>query len=129
MKYLNDSRKFWEIIKPFSLDKGMNSNKMMIIEKSKLLSEERSIAEVMNKYFVGVSKSLNLKDCSQSNVDSTGSNIRHSFRNVLFEYHVSIKIIREENTDNEELIYYLIQTFSSLFDVMESLFLTSYTDQ
>ena len=88
----------------------MNSNKMMIIEKYKLLSEERCIAEAMNKYFVGVSKSLNLKDCSQSNVDSTGSNIRHSFRNVLFEYHVSIKIIREENTDNEEFRFQLMAT-------------------
>ena len=42
MKHLNDSRKFWKIIKPFSLDKGMNSNKMMILEKDNILSEERS---------------------------------------------------------------------------------------
>ena len=34
----------------------MNSNKMMIIEKDKLLSEEGSIAEVMNNYFVDISK-------------------------------------------------------------------------
>ena len=43
----------------------MNSNKMRIIEKDKLLSEERSIAEVMNNYFVDISKSLNLKDSSE----------------------------------------------------------------
>ena len=56
MKHLNDSRKFWKIIKPFFSDKGMNSNKMMIIEKDKLLSEEGSIAEVMNNYFVDMCK-------------------------------------------------------------------------
>ena len=48
MKHLNDSGKFWTIIKPFFSSKGMNSNKMMVIENGKFLSEERSIAGVMN---------------------------------------------------------------------------------
>ena len=76
----------------------------MIIEKDKLLSEERSIAEVMNNYFADTSKSLNLKDSFEPKVDNTGSNIRHSLKNVLFEDHVSVKIIREKNTDNGEFV-------------------------
>ena len=56
----------------------MNSNKMMIIEKDKLLSEEGSIAEVMNNYVVDISKSQNLKDTPESNVDNTLSNCEHS---------------------------------------------------
>ena len=80
----------------------MNSNKMMIIDKDKLLSEEKSITEVMSKYFVDISKSLNLKDSSESNLDNIGNNIRHSVTNILFEDHVSVKIIREKNTDNGE---------------------------
>ena len=107
MKHLNDSRKFCNIIKPFSSEKGVNSNKMMIIEKNKLLSEKRSIAEFINKYFVDISKGLNLKDCSETNVDNTGSNIRYSLKNVLFEDHVSVKTIREKNTDNGEFRFQL----------------------
>ena len=53
----------------------------------------------MNNYFVDISKSLNLKDSSESNVDNIGSNIRHSLKNVLFEDHVSVTIIREKNAD------------------------------
>ena len=85
----------------------MNSNKMMIIEKNKLLSEKRSIAEFTNKYFVDISKGLNLKDCPETNVDNTGSNSRHSLKNVLFEDHVSVKTIREKNTDNGEFRFQL----------------------
>ena len=66
------------------------------------MSEERSIAEVMNNYFVDISRSLNLKDSSESNLDNTGSNIRHSLKYVLFEDHLSVEIIREKNTDNGE---------------------------
>ena len=100
VKHLNDSRKFRKIIKPFFSDKRMNSNKMMMIEKDKLLSEEGSIAEAMNNYFVAISKSLNLKDSSESKVDNTGSNFGHSLNNVLLEDHVSVKIIREKNTES-----------------------------
>ena len=88
----------------------MNSNKMMITEKDKLLSEEESIAEVMNNYFVDVSKSLKLKDSSESNVDNTGSNCGHSLNNVLFEDHVSVKTITEKNTDNGEFRFQPIST-------------------
>ena len=62
----------------------MNSNKLMIIEEDKLFSEERPIAEVVNNYFIDISKSLNLKDSSESKVDNTGSNIRDSLKSVLF---------------------------------------------
>ena len=66
----------------------MNSNKMMIIEKNKLLSEKRSIAEFMNKYFVDISKGLNLKDCSETNVDNTGSNISIHLRMFCFKQNI-----------------------------------------
>ena len=41
-------------------------------------------------------------DSSESNVDNTGSNCRHSLSNVLSEDHVSVKIIRRKNKDNGE---------------------------
>ena len=53
-------------------------------------------------YFVDISKSLSLKDSSESNVDNIGSNVRHTLKNILFEHHVSVKTIREKNTDNGE---------------------------
>ena len=102
MKHLDDSRKFYKIIKAFFSDKGMNSNKMMIIEKDKFLSGKGSIAEVINNYFVDISESLNLKDSSESNVDNTGINCGHSLNDVLFEDHVRVKIIREKATNNGE---------------------------
>lgn len=72
----------------------------MIIEKKKLLSEESSVAEVMNKSFAAISKSLNLKDCFESNVDIISNNIKHSFKSVSSENHVNVKIIRKKNMGN-----------------------------
>ena len=83
---------------------------MMILEEDKLLSEEGSIAEVMNNYFVDISKSLNLKDFSESNMYNSGNNRGHSLNSVLFEDHVSVKIIREKNVDNGEFHFQPIST-------------------
>ena len=58
---MNDSRKFWKIIKSSFQDQGMNSNKMMVIEKDRLLSKEESIAEVMNNCSVDISKKSKLE--------------------------------------------------------------------
>ena len=44
-----------------------------------------------------------MKDSSESNVDNTGSNIRHSLQNILFKDHLSVKIIREKNKENRKL--------------------------
>ena len=64
----------------------------------------------MNNYFVDILKSPNLNDSSESNVDNTGSNIRHLIKNVLFEDHVSVKIIREKNMCNGEFCFHPIST-------------------
>ena len=55
----------------------------------------------MNHYFVDISKNLNMKD-------NTDSNIRHLLKNVLFENHVSFKMIRKKNTDNGEFRFHPI---------------------
>ena len=51
-----------------------------------------------------------MKDSSESNVDNTVSNCGHSLKNVLFEDHVSVKIIREKNTNNGEFCFQPIST-------------------
>ena len=51
-----------------------------------------------------------MKDSSESNVDNTVSNCGHSLKNVLFEGHVSVKIIREKNANNGEFCFQPIST-------------------
>ena len=78
------SRKFWKIITAFFRTKEWTLIKWWWLRR-------------INCYhFVDISKSLHLRDYSKSNVYNTGSNCGHSDKNVLFEDHVSVKIIREK---------------------------------
>ena len=48
VKDLSDNRKFWKTIKPFFSNKGLNSNKLMLKENNRLITEEKELATVMN---------------------------------------------------------------------------------
>ena len=61
-KDLSDNKIFWKTIKPYFSNKGLNSNKMLLKEKGELVSDEKQLASIMNKFFINISKSLTLKE-------------------------------------------------------------------
>ena len=62
VKDLSDNKKFWKTIKPYFSNKGLNSNKMLPKEKGELISDEKQLASIMNKFFINITKSLKLKE-------------------------------------------------------------------
>ena len=65
VKDINDNKKFWKTIKPFFSNKGLNTNKLMLIENNNLISEESVLANTMNQYFTNITKQLNIKKSPQ----------------------------------------------------------------
>ena len=64
IKDINDNKKFWKTVKPLFSDKGLNTNKLMIIEKNNLISEESILANTMNQYFTSITKTTASKKIS-----------------------------------------------------------------
>ena len=62
VKDLSDNKTFWKTIKPYFSNKGLNSNKMLLKEKGELVSDEKQLASIMNKFFINITKSLKLKE-------------------------------------------------------------------
>ena len=56
VKNLSENRKFWKTIKPFFSNKSLNSNKLMLKENNRLITEEKELATVMNTFFVNITK-------------------------------------------------------------------------
>ena len=64
IKDINDNKKFWKTVKPLFSNKGLNTNKLMIIEKNNLISEESILANTMNQYFTSITKTTASKKIS-----------------------------------------------------------------
>ena len=86
IKQVSDNKLFWKSVKPFFNDKGSNSSKITLVEENNIISDEEEIANIMNNYFINVTKTLNLK--KQLGVGRSGVN--------EFENHISIKMIHEK---------------------------------
>ena len=52
MSDLSDNKKFWETVKPYFSNKRLNSNKMLLKGKGKLISDEKQLASIMNKFSI-----------------------------------------------------------------------------
>ena len=86
IKQVSDNKLFWKSVKPFLNDKGSSSSKITLVEENNIVSDEEEIADIMNNYFINITKTLNLK--KQHGVGHSGLN--------EFESHISIKMIYEK---------------------------------
>ena len=79
---MTDNKKFWKTIKPFYSNKGLNSNKLVLREKDVVVSDEKTLATLMNNYFVNITADLVLKRDSENFYDTPTSvyNIRKKFQ-------------------------------------------------
>ena len=73
VKDLPGNRKLWKIIKPFFSNKGLNSNKLMLKENNRLITEEKELATVMNTFFVNITESLDIKKDDNSSLNLINS--------------------------------------------------------
>lgn len=81
-----NSKDFWPTIKPFLTNKGSHFSKDLILcEENKIINNQNEVAELFNNFFINVAKDIG------------------SIDTVIDEHHPSIKIIKENKPEKEEL--------------------------
>ena len=98
VKDINDNKKFWKTIKPFFSNKGLNTNKLMLIENNNLISEESVLANTMNQYFTNITKQLNIKKSPQLK----------NLEDIINYYHNHISIVKIKSSKQHTPIYLLL---------------------
>ena len=58
---IGDNKTFWKTVRPYFSDKYNKSSKITLFENNIVIADEKRVAELMNKYFVNITKNLNLK--------------------------------------------------------------------
>ena len=57
------NKNFWKLCKPFFTEKGSQYNQnITLIEKKRSISEKQKVANIFNKYFVNITKTLNIPE-------------------------------------------------------------------
>ena len=61
IKETGDNETFWKTVAPYFSDKGNKSSKTTLVENNITIANEKRVEELMNKYFINITKNLNLK--------------------------------------------------------------------
>ena len=86
---VTDNKSFWKFVKPDFSNKGLNSNKIALVENDTIITNDRVMSKTMNKFFINTNKKLNLKPFKNS-ADTDINQITSVFQN-----HVSIRKIQQ----------------------------------
>ena len=93
----SDNKTFWKNIQPFFSEKRKGNNKISLVNKEKVIQEDKLVAEEMNDFFKNATNTLNisqnnyLKDIvSISSLDSVDKAV------LQYKNHPSILVIKNE---------------------------------
>ena len=60
LRNVTDNKKVWKIVKPLFTDKGINHDKIILVEDDEIISENEQISESLNNFFAEAIINLNI---------------------------------------------------------------------
>ena len=106
----SDNKTFWKNIQPFFSEKRKGNNKISLVNKEKVIQEDKLVAEEMNDFFKNATNTLNisqnnyLKDIvSISSLDSVDKAV------LQYKNHPSILVIKNETRNMENILPFSFQ--------------------
>ena len=57
---VKDNKTFWKAVKPYLSNKVKTTSNIVLVENEEIISDNNKIAEIMNDYFVNITKELNI---------------------------------------------------------------------
>ena len=66
---ITDNKNVWKSVKPNFTNKNRKNDKIILVENGEIISKNKKTAEIMNNYFVNITKELNIPEESRVDVD------------------------------------------------------------
>ena len=89
IKEIGDNKTFSKTVRPYFSDKDNKSSKITLFENNIVIADEKRVAELMNKYFVNITKNLNLKALIINTTEDVQSLTKY------YNNHISIRKLKE----------------------------------
>ena len=100
VKYITENKLFWKTVKPSFTDKTLKDERITLVEKDKVVSDESKLVEIFSKYFGNIIQNLGIDGLTNTSSDNDAVTIRKALEK--YQNHPSIKVIREniDTTNN-----------------------------
>ena len=85
-KNVIDNKKFWKTVKPFLLDKTVNSSSITLVENYEILREETITTETFNTFFTNIVTNLKVPPYISSDFKETFKNVDDAVTAIIEKY-------------------------------------------
>ena len=100
LRNVTNSKKFWKTVKLLFADKGVNHDKIIIVEDDEIISKNEQISESLNNFFVDVIINLNIPQYEEPTSNTNGIDDPVSRAIEKCKNHPIIKLIKTNNENN-----------------------------
>ena len=129
---ITDNKTFWKKVKPFFTDKIQSKSKITLIEKNivsregekvikseEIISEDKAIAEVFNKFFINIVP--NLKMSVENDFDTNFLKTEDPGLNAISEYKNHPSVIIKIKKKNREIFFFSPAQYDDILKNIKSL--------
>ena len=113
LRNVTDNKKVWKTVKPLFADKGMNHDKIILVEDDEILSENEQISESLNNFFADVIINLNIPQYEDPTSNTNGIDDPVSRAIEKYKNYPSIKHIKTNNENNVSFRFQQIQAIEA----------------
>ena len=76
VKYITKNKLFWKTVKPSFTDKTLNDEKITLVEKNKVVSNESELVQIFGKYFGNIVQNLGIDGLTNASSNNDVATIR-----------------------------------------------------
>ena len=97
---ITDNKNFWRVVKPSFSNKILGTNRVILRDGSKIISDTKKVADTFNKFFVNIGNTLKIDNDKQFLVET--SDVFDPVLKAIKKYsaHPSILSIKENMNSN-----------------------------
>ena len=93
-KKVSDNKTFWKTVKPFFTNKGVNHDRILLVEENETISDNDEISEKLNNFFADIVKNFNIPQYEDHLVNTDNSDDPILRAKEKSKNHESIQLIK-----------------------------------
>ena len=122
VNHITDNKNFWKVVKPNFSKKILGTNREILRDGGKIISDTEKVADTFNKFFVNIGKTLKIDKDKQFLVET--NDVFDPVLKAIKKYSAHPSILRIKEKMNNNVFSSRKVTYEEILNVINSLYLT-----
>ena len=119
VNHLTDNKNFWRVVKPNFSNKILGTNRVILKDGGKIISDTEKVADTFNKFFVNIGKALKIDKEKQFLVET--KDVFDPVLKAIKKYSVHPSIVRIKDKMNNNVFSFRKVTYEEILIEINSL--------